>query len=209
MKKDLDFDDVYGLFKRQEKKNKEQRATGLIEQLSAEFEDFIFEAPEPLRRTTLGFQIDELDPVSSEETVDLHYNKLYKNYVEKFNQTGDEFQRAGAFLHQKFFEQLTVPHDGSLKNMQSLAFIKKNFDSFSKFKKEFKDKATSIQGDGWTALTRSGTITQISNHKVVSNLVLVIDMWEHAYLFDYKEDKNKWVDEFWKIVDWEIVGARI
>ena len=36
----------------------------------------------------------------------------------------------------------------------------------------------------------------------------VLDVWEHAYYLDYKNDRAKFVDSFWNIVNWEVVAQR-
>lgn len=205
----MEFDDVYRKYKQSQKNELKKTAGSLTEALTSEYESFVLENKETLRRISLGFGIDELDPVVSEEALSLHYNVLYKNYVAKYNTEGDSFQEAGAFLHQKFFENLAAVHDGKCTNIQVKAFISRHFQSFSKFTQEFKSAALAIQGNGWVALTRSGNIVTISNHKKINNIVLLLDMWEHAWLLDYGSDKAKWVDKFWKIVDWDIVGARL
>jgi len=47
------------------------------------------------------------------------------------------------------------------------------------------------------------------NHKEVANIVLLIDWWEHAWALDYQADKSKYLDNIWKIINWDIVNSRL
>lgn len=90
--------------------------------------------------------------------------------------------------------------------------IKDNFGSFDRFKKEFSQVASSVEGSGWAALTYCKDterlmIMQIEKHNV--NLVpdypiiMDLDVWEHAYYIDYKNDRGKFIEGFWNIINWE------
>lgn len=204
-----EFDSFFKEYHKQQLAERRKNAAPLVDQLQLEFDDFVFESKPVLRRINLSYGLEDLEPAIDQDTMDLHFNILYKNYVTKFNDTGDDFQKAGAFLHQKFFENLTKANDFGCRNMQVLAFLKEHFGSFAKFKTEFAKKAMSIKGNGWVALTSSGGIVQISNHKIISNIVLILDMWEHAYYRQYGTDKDQYIRNFWQVVDWDIVGARI
>jgi Fe-Mn family superoxide dismutase len=37
---------------------------------------------------------------------------------------------------------------------------------------------------------------------------MVLDLWEHAYYLDYKNDRAKFIDAFWHLVNWDTVDAR-
>jgi Fe-Mn family superoxide dismutase len=43
----------------------------------------------------------------------------------------------------------------------------------------------------------------------VSNVAVIIDMWEHAYMIDYGADKEKYLKDVWKIINWQVVNARL
>lgn len=172
----------------------------LLEKVKAETE---------VHQIKLPTSVKSLGSVLSAEAVDLHYGTLYKNYVKKAMAGEGEFQFAGAKLHTQFFEQFQAPASPNRPTGAAEILIDKKFGSFNQFKEEFKDAALGIHGSGWAYLDTSGKIHTIPNHKVVSNLAIIIDMWEHSYIIDYGADKEKYLDAMWKIINWDIINARL
>lgn len=95
--------------------------------------------------------------------------------------------------------------------------INQEFGSFSQFKAEFSKAAASTEGSGWAALaidvkTKQLAIMQIEKHNVNMYtgfyIVMVLDVWEHAYYLDYKNERPKFVEAFWNIVNWERINKR-
>jgi superoxide dismutase, Fe-Mn family len=95
--------------------------------------------------------------------------------------------------------------------------IKAEFGSFARFKKEFTQTAASVEGSGWAALTylkETGrlAIVQIEKHNVNFPagfpVLMALDVWEHAYYLDYKNDRAKFIEAYWNIVNWGVVGQR-
>lgn len=153
-------------------------------------------------------QSPNFSPAMSKETLTMHYNVLTKNYIKKANKGEGKFQEAGAFLHILWWEQLKKPTTTLEINEEMSNFLNDKFTSVTAFQKQFKEAAITIQGNGWCALTKTGTIKQIPNHQTINNLVLILDMWEHAYLLDYETDKEKYVDNFWNMIEWDVVFKR-
>ena len=87
-------------------------------------------------------------------------------------------------------------------------FINKHFKSFDNFKKEFEKTAMSIQGSGWVYLSKSGKIKTITNHEVKKDIVLLIDWWEHSWALDYQADKKKYLENQWKIINWNHINEQ-
>jgi Fe-Mn family superoxide dismutase len=152
----------------------------------------------------LSYKKTDLEPVMSEETMDLHYSTLAKGYVTRFNKgEGDKnFNEAGAFLHNIFFAQFTAPIRNNKPTDDNLAFIEKNFGSFNGFKDKMKEEAMKIQGSGWIYLSNSGKIKTIKNHAIRNDIKLLVDWWEHSYILDYESDKEQYLNNIWKIIDW-------
>ena len=168
--------------------------------------DRIEEAKAHYTQAKLPYNKQDLVPVMSKDTLDYHYGKLYKGYVDKANKgEGGDFQIAGAFLHSLYFPQFKKP-SGSNKPTGVCAELIKDFD---KFKDDFTKTAMGIQGSGWIYMDTSGAIKTIKNHKVVKNIALLVDWWEHAWALDYQSDKNKYLLNTWKIINWNIINDRI
>jgi Fe-Mn family superoxide dismutase len=129
------------------------------------------------------------------------------------------FHAGGHRLHTLFWGNLAPAGKGGGGEPKG-AFAKAVMDdygSFARFRKEFTAMATSVEGSGWAALTFSRTANrlipvQIEKHNVNippgSPLLLVLDVWEHAYYLDYRNDRAKFVEAFWNIVNWDEVNRR-
>ncbi len=129
------------------------------------------------------------------------------------------FHVGGFKLHTLFWENMAPAGNGGggQPRGELLKVINGEFGKFERFKKEFTMTATSVEGSGWAALTfcrktRRPLIMQLEKHNV--NLIpgfevlLVLDVWEHAYYLDYKNDRAKFVEAFWNIVNWDAVNKR-
>jgi len=164
-----------------------------------------------LEQVKLPYGRKDLYPSISEDTLDYHYGKLYKAYVDKFNSgEGDpDFNEAGAFLHDLYFTQLEEAGRTKKPSGASEALINRKFGSFDKFKEQLEEEAMKIQGSGWIYLSRSGEIKTIKNHAIKKDIALLIDWWEHAWALDYQADKKGYLNNFWKIINWETVNRRI
>lgn len=129
------------------------------------------------------------------------------------------FHIGGFRLHNKFWENLAPAGKGgggAPKGMLAKA-MDAEFGKFDRFKKEFTQAASSAEGSGWAVLTfcrRTGRllVIQIEKHNTNvppgSEMLLVLDVWEHAYYLDYRNDRAKFVDAFWNLVNWDAVAQR-
>jgi Fe-Mn family superoxide dismutase len=163
-----------------------------------------------LEQIKLPYSRTALTPVMSGSTVDYHFGKLYKGYVDRFNKgEGDRtFNEAGAYLHGILFSQFKKP-GVSRPTGQILDIINRHHTNFIDFKKNFKAEAMKVQGSGWVYLSKSGQIKTIKNHAKRTDIALLVDMWEHAFNLDYHADKAKYLDNIWRIIDWEAVNRRL
>jgi len=129
------------------------------------------------------------------------------------------FNIGGHLLHSLFWPNLAPAGKGGGKPSGVLGdAIKKEFGSFERFKKEFSQAAVSVEGSGWAALsfcrqTNRPIIMQIEKHNTnvypMFRILMVLDVWEHAYYLDYKNERARFVDAFWNIVDWNEVNKRL
>jgi len=126
------------------------------------------------------------------------------------------FHIGGHLLHSIFWENLAPTGKGGGKPGGAIGeMIDKEFGSFERFKTEFTKAATGVEGSGWAALAvqqcvARPLIMQIEKHNVnvypSFQILMVLDVWEHAYYLDYKNDRAKFVDTFWNIVNWDYVN---
>jgi len=129
------------------------------------------------------------------------------------------FNIGGHVLHSLFWGNLAPAGKGGGKPSGTLGdAIEKEFGSFERFRKEFTQAAVSVEGSGWAALafcgqTKRPIIMQIEKHNTNvypnSKILMVIDVFEHAYYLDYKNDRAKFVEAFWNIVNWDAVNKRL
>ena len=111
----------------------------------------LHEAKEKLALELLQADRSDYEPFLSKESIDIHYGKLAKGYVDRFNAgEGDsDFNRAGAFLHNIYFPQLREPQGSNNPRGASLMLINSKHGSYDKFKSEVTKVAMGIQGSGW------------------------------------------------------------
>lgn len=129
------------------------------------------------------------------------------------------FNIGGHILHSLFWPTLAPAEEANSEPEDELKeSINQEFGSFSQFKKEFSQSAASVEGSGWAALsyclqTDRPIIMQIEKHNTnvypQFRILMVIDVWEHAYYLDYKNARGKFIDNFWNIVNWDNVNNRL
>jgi len=186
----------------------------------------------------LNFSYGDLAPHMSEEQLKIHYEKHHQAYVnganailqklDKARSDGSDvdmkatlkelsFQIGGHLLHSLFWGNLSPKGGGQPKGKIAEA-LEKEFGSFERFKKEFTQAAASVEGSGWAALafcrqTSRPIIMQVEKHNTnvypMFRILMVIDVFEHAYYLDYKNDRAKFIENFWSIVDWNAVNKRL
>ena len=129
------------------------------------------------------------------------------------------FHVGGFRLHNRFWENLAPAGKGGGGAPEGVLAkaIDGEFGKFDRFKKEFTQAAAGVEGSGWAVLTycqKTGRllILQIEKHNVNISLgfdmLLVLDVWEHAYYLDYRNDRGKFINAFWNLVNWDVVAQR-
>jgi len=188
----------------------------------------------------LPYRYDELEPYISKEQLTIHHDRHHQGYVnganailEKLNSARENgtdldlkstlkalsFNIGGHILHSLFWQNLTPIGKGASKPEGVLSdVLEKDFGSVDRFKTEFSQAATSVEGSGWAALsyclqTNRPIIMQIEKHNTnvypTFRILMVLDIWEHAYYLDYQNARGKFVEAFWNIVDWDMVNHRL
>lgn len=190
------------------------------------------------RLPELGYAADSLAPVYSQELLELHHDKHHAAYVKGANkaladladaraqsnyaalnqlQKDLAFHLSGHILHSMFWQNMS-PKGGGTPDGGLEQAIRAGFGSVDALREQFEHAATSIQGSGWAALcfeplSETLIVEQIYDHQ--GNLgngsvpLLVLDMWEHAYYLQYRNEKQRWARSFWDVVDWTDVASRL
>ena len=166
--------------------------------------------PAKLETTPLPYGEKDLDPVLSQNNITYHYEHLAKGYAKRYNagEGNADFNRAGSFLHNKFFPQLQAPKGANRPKGAVLELIEDRFKTYEDFKIAFKETAMKIQGSGWVYLSTGGEIKTIKNHAVRTDICVLVDWWEHAWS-DYQWDKERYLDNMWKIINWTVCNERL
>ncbi|MDO8462288.1 MAG: Fe-Mn family superoxide dismutase [Deltaproteobacteria bacterium] len=129
------------------------------------------------------------------------------------------FEYNGMVLHEYYFGNLKRNGGGDLKaNSILYKRVQDNFKSFEAWKGDFISTGK-MRGVGWVICYEDPSNGRLSNHWITlhegGNIagyqpLLVMDMWEHAFLLDYKpSEKEKYIDAFFSNVDWESVQKRL
>ncbi len=196
--------------------------------------------PEFYNLPPLPYGNSELEPFISETQLAIHHDRHHQAYVKAANDIlkildscrteGTDldsksilkalsFNVGGHVLHSLFWENMTPARNARPEPSGKLAeFLKMEFGSFDRFRKEFTWAASSVEGSGWAALTfcqktKRPMIMQIEKHNVNLypgfKILMVLDTWEHAYYLDYKNERPKFIDAFWNIINWDTVEKRL
>jgi superoxide dismutase, Fe-Mn family len=136
-------------------------------------------------------------------------------YAELTRRLGFEF--GGMVLHEYYFENLAPKGKGSPGGELKQA-IDKCFDSFENWQKAFA-AVGEMRGVGWAILYQDPVSEQLSNHWIALHQdgvpsgfkpILVMDVWEHAFLLDYKPaERSKYIEAFFTNVDWDAAQRRL
>ena len=182
----------------------------------------------------LPYDRDALAPVISAETLDYHYGKHHQTYVTNLNNliTGTEyessslediirsadggiFNNAAQVWNHTFYWNCLSPTGGGEPSGSLTDAITARFGSFDGFRETFIKSATTNFGSGWTWLVKSteGELDIVNTSNAANPMtdglipLMTIDVWEHAYYIDYRNARPKYLDEIWKIINWEFIEA--
>lgn len=158
----------------------------------------------------LSYSESALQPVFSAGLMRLHYGKLAHGYAERFNNNqGDKtFNYAGYWLHNLFFTQFRPPRVKNEPNGPVGNLIKSKFKTYDALQDAVQDAAMKLHGSGWVYLARDGSIKTINNHEVRNDILVLIDCWEHSFQMDYGADKQRYLNNIWRIMDWNMINSR-
>lgn len=181
----------------------------------------------------LPYALDALQPHISRETLEYHYGKHHQAYVTNLNNlvagtdladkkleeiiktqpAGAIFNNAAQDWNHSFYWKCLSPNGGGEPKGDLLAAINKSFGDFDKFKDQFTKSAIATFGSGWAWLVKNPqggleivTTSNAGTPLTTPNIpLLTCDVWEHAYYIDYRNSRQKYMEAFWSLVNWDFV----
>jgi Fe-Mn family superoxide dismutase len=184
----------------------------------------------------LPYAGDALEPHISAETLSFHYGKHHRTYVDKLNgliagteyeelslediikkASGGVFNNAAQVWNHTFYWNSLSPQGGGAPSGKIAEAIEGKWGSFESLQAKFSESAVTNFGSGWTWLVRNrNSELEIVNTSNAGNPLtenqtplLTIDVWEHAYYIDYRNARPKYVDAYWKLVNWEFANRNL
>jgi len=183
----------------------------------------------------LPYALDALEPLISQRTLEFHYGKHHQAYVNNLNNLieGTSFENADlvdiilksdggifnnaaqVFNHTFYFMALKPRGGGKPRNGLQKALVY-TFGSFENFKDEFSKAGATLFGSGWVWLVADAdkklSVVKTSNaaNPICDNLtpLMTLDVWEHAYYLDTQNARPKYIENFWELIDWELIESR-
>lgn len=185
---------------------------------------------------TLPYSLDALEPYISRETLEYHYGKHHQTYVDNLNKlipgteyedmslediikkapAGGVFNNAAQIWNHTFYFESLAPHANHIPSKELYQAIDAKWGDLDTFMAEFTKQALANFGSGWTWLVRKGdgSVDIVNTSNAATPLtgedtpLLTCDIWEHAYYIDYRNARAKYLENFWKVVDWRKVSER-
>ena len=183
----------------------------------------------------LPYALSALEPHFSEETLSYHYGKHHQTYVDKLNTlvadtpfenasldtliretAGPVFNNAAQVWNHTFFWHCLTPPQSSLPTPppQLNDAIQQAFGSLDAFKTAFSNCAINTFGSGWAWLvaTPNNTLEIVSTSNAGNPMtegfkpLLTCVVWEHAYYIDYRNQRPRYLEAFWHLVNWDFVA---
>jgi Fe-Mn family superoxide dismutase len=179
----------------------------------------------------LPYESDALQPYISKETLEYHYGKHHQGYVTKLNKlikesvhenhsleeiiktsSGEIFNNAAQVWNHTFYWKCLKKNGGGMPTGKLADAINLQWGSYDKFKETFSKACISNFGSGWTWLVKNpgGSVDIVSTSNAATPVtsedvkpLLTCDVWEHAYYIDYRNLRDKYVESFWNVVNWD------
>ena len=187
-------------------------------------------------KIVLPYEKGTLAPYISEETMMYHYDKHHQAYTDKLNQLVENTEFAGQdivaivknsswslynnaaqFWNHNFFWKCLSPKYDQVPSGKLAELIGQNFGSFASFKEEFISSAVANFGSGWTwlVLNQEGRL-EILNMSNAQNplhlpvkILFWVDVWEHAYYIDVRNNRWAYLENIFHIINWEFVAENL
>jgi Fe-Mn family superoxide dismutase len=190
----------------------------------------------PFALPPLPYAKNALTPHLSAETLEYHYGKHHQAYVANLNKLcegkpeanktleeiimssdGPIFNNSAQVWNHSFYWQCLKPKGGGEPEGALAEALKRDFGSMAKFKEEFAAAGIGQFGSGWAWLVLENgklKITKTGNAdlpmKHGQTALLTMDVWEHAYYIDYRNDRAKYIQTFLNsLVNWDFAAQNL
>jgi superoxide dismutase, Fe-Mn family len=183
----------------------------------------------------LPYALEALEPYMSRETLEFHYGKHHKKYVDTANElikgtdlesltlyemvqraTGKTFNNVAQAWNHEFFWKCLSPDKQEPRGELAQA-LDRAFGDIDTFRERFTKAASELFGSGWAWLVMNDdgslevTTTKNGDTPLTEGRLplLTCDVWEHAYYIDYRNNRAKYLEQFWALVNWEFVAENL
>ena len=190
----------------------------------------------PIEHLALPYSCAALEPHLSAATVDAHHGVCHRSEVERLNARiegsefaelmleeiiaqaqGTLFQLAAQVWNHNFYWQCLRPRGGGEPQGRLGEQVKRQFGDVQRLREEFNRTALGLFGSGWVWLVQhpGGQLGLQATRNAgtpmtgESTPLLCCDVWEHAYYTDYQNDRARYLDAFWQMVNWEFAESRL
>ncbi|MEG2804251.1 Fe-Mn family superoxide dismutase [Stenotrophomonas sp.] len=190
----------------------------------------------PLDLPRLPYDRTALQPHLSAETLDLHHGRHHRGYVEAVNahiegtelaelpledivrqSQGSLFDAAAQAWNHAFYFQCLHPRGGGDPKDRLAELVTRHFGDVRRLREEFDRAALGLFGSGWVWLVQhpTGALAIQATRNAGTPLtgqstpLLACDVWEHAYYTDHQNERARYLDAFWKLVNWDFVAAQL
>lgn len=183
----------------------------------------------------LPYETNSLEPFMSAETLEFHYGKHHLAYINKLNElqewtefadmdleeivkksSGGIFNNAAQIWNHNLFWNTLKINNGKNPSGKLAEMIDASFGSLDSMKSKFKAESLSRFWSGWVWLVQKWEALEIYSTPNAENpltegweALLGCDVWEHSYYIDTRNDRGQYIENFWNIVDWEVVEGRV
>jgi len=189
----------------------------------------------PFTQPALPYALGALAPRLSEEQMTYHYAKHHAAYFKNLNAltegkpeadqtleqliataSGPIFNNAAQAWNHTFFWNCMSPSGGGAPSGKLGAAIDRDFGSFEAFKQKMSAATVGVFGSGWgwLAADKDGKLSIVGTSNAGNPLqqgfkpLLTIDVWEHAYYVDYRNERPRFVETFWQMANWAFIESQ-
>lgn len=183
----------------------------------------------------LPYSMEALEPHIGRLTMEFHYGKHHRAYVDNLNRLiqgtkfenmclediikdsdGSIFNNAAQVWNHDFYWNCLNPENEKMPIGSLHIALEKKYGGIEEFKKQFNLAAMELFGSGWVWLIKNkeGKLEIVKTSNAGNPIceekhpLLVCDVWEHAYYLDKQNKRADYLEDFWKLVDWQKVSAR-